>query len=418
MISSHFSDEGPQQGEGYGYEAGGDRKRRRFAPYEGGRGPASEKRVCLDNLNGVCRRGEDCKFAHEEQERQVCRDFLNNVCRRGSDCRFSHDRENDKGRKICLHYLNGKCSMGAECKFVHKEVSALSGNEVCKDWLNGRCDRGHRCRFQHPPDMGSERLPDDGRDVCRDYLNFKCDRGRSCKFYHPPRDERRPRNGGWSRYDDFSPRRRYRERDRDVPGGPDFVAVCRDFLSGNCYNDRCNFVHLGSDGRRSLGRPRSPPPPYRRELPPWDRGFSRRDRWDRDEVCKDFLNGKCRRGRDCKFRHPADRRQGPEVCREFLNGRCTRGDACKYEHDEKRKEAERRSDVCREFLNGRCSRGAACKYIHDEEVLAREKAEGGQRCRLFQRGRCHKSDCRFAHVDENGEILNPARFEVGKDFSA
>jgi len=168
MISSHFSDEGPHRGEGYGYEIGGDRKRRRFAPYESGRGNADKERVCLDNLNGVCRRGEDCKFSHEMEERQVCRDFLNNMCRRGSDCRFSHDRENDRGRKICLHYLNGKCRMGAECKFVHKE----NNERVCGDWLNGQCDRGPRCRFQHPPDMAPEILPEDRRDVCRDYLNF------------------------------------------------------------------------------------------------------------------------------------------------------------------------------------------------------------------------------------------------------
>jgi hypothetical protein len=49
----------------------------------------------------------------------------------------------------------------------------------------------------------------------------------------------------------------------------------------------------------------------------------------KNEVCGDFLKGRCTRGETCRFSH--DKGQGPP-CRDFLKGLCTRGDQCRYSH--------------------------------------------------------------------------------------
>ncbi|GAB5363473.1 hypothetical protein AAMO2058_000886200 [Amorphochlora amoebiformis] len=52
--------------------------------------------VCFDFLNGVCSRGDNCKFAHKSEwkPKKICRDIrLNGTCTRGEKCVFSHDLE-------------------------------------------------------------------------------------------------------------------------------------------------------------------------------------------------------------------------------------------------------------------------------------------------------------------------------------
>ena len=42
-------------------------------------------------------------------------------------------------------------------------------------------------------------------------------------------------------------------------------------------------------------------------------------------VCRDFLNGLCKRGYKCKYNHPGARRTAPNLrpaCLNFLNGKC------------------------------------------------------------------------------------------------
>lgn len=43
----------------------------------------------------------------------------------------------------------------------------------------------------------------------------------------------------------------------------------------------------------------------------------------------------------------------------------------------KRNKAKKSNEVCRDFLNGKCRRGASCKYLHDEEAKNQEAAERG-----------------------------------------
>jgi len=59
---------------------------------------------------------------------------------------------------------------------------------------------------------------------------------------------------------------------------------------------------------------------------------------DRLEVCRDYLRGNCSRGEhECRYGHPADKTSvdpndnSVTVCMDFIKGRCSR-DSCKYFH--------------------------------------------------------------------------------------
>lgn len=56
---------------------------------------------------------------------------------------------------------------------------------------------------------------------------------------------------------------------------------------------------------------------------------------NKENICRDFLRGVCKRGNDCKFFHPQDavhsKSSTPPACRDYQNGMCMRK-SCKYAH--------------------------------------------------------------------------------------
>lgn len=117
-----------------------------------------------------------------------------------------------------------------------------------------------------------------------------------------------------------------------------------------------------------------------------------------------------------------------EVCRNFLNGICFRGTNCKFDHPEERavaKNSQEQIVVCRDYLNRGCRRDN-CRLVHctvaDAEAYKRDGfiseslarafiAVSGQRtiagrplCKEFIAGRCQRGyDCRFWHIDPERE---------------
>lgn len=102
-----------------------------------------------------------------------------------------------------------------------------------------------------------------------------------------------------------------------------------------------------------------------------------------DELCRDYLNGRC--GRDgCKYKHDIGLRDSirSKVCKDYQNAKCLRT-KCKYLHlTEAEHEEYRRTgimptkpdsvecvdpsapDICRDYLKGLCGRGNKCRYSH------------------------------------------------------
>ena len=104
------------------------------------------------------------------------------------------------------------------------------------------------------------------------------------------------------------------------------------------------------------------------------------------QVCRDFVNGVCKRGDTCRFSH--SERDRP-ICGDNLTGKCTRGDKCKFRHIDPREEERKRhtrdllDDGDRDLKRRRydddysSSRGGGLSYtmLEDENALLKRKVE-------------------------------------------
>ncbi len=123
-----------------------------------------------------------------------------------------------------------------------------------------------------------------------------------------------------------------------------------------------------------------------------------------ENVCKDFQNGVCHRGSDCKFVHSGAEEQyiapqEPQPCKEFIIGKCARGASCKFQHVAMPAGpiSPAAAGVCKDFLAGRCMRGMTCKFAHDGEAPPPPSTQ--PICQDFQNGTCHRgAGCRFLHA--------------------
>ncbi|XP_057313030.1 zinc finger CCCH domain-containing protein 10-like [Hydractinia symbiolongicarpus] len=107
------------------------------------------------------------------------------------------------------------------------------------------------------------------KGVCRDFERGVCNRGTSCKFYHP--------EGG--------------------TGGPDQkLPICKDFQNKGCDRAKCKFLHITQEEEQEYNMT-GVLPEHGGHPQPAKANFNKND------VCKDFLNNTCQRGNRCKFRH-------------------------------------------------------------------------------------------------------------------
>ena len=144
------------------------------------------------------------------------------------------------------------------------------------------------------------------------------------------------RNKGSCRYGDEC---KYEHSEGDaIPNPP--RGLC--FLwkeSGECkFGDRCRFIHGDDDERFDENGDRKPTPKAasarRSRRAPRDPVAPREKL---DEVCNNYLAGRCRYGENCRRQHPGDVPQVPvekidEICNNYLMGRCQFGDMCRRLH--------------------------------------------------------------------------------------
>jgi len=116
-----------------------------------------ERAPCRDFERGVCARGDECMYLHQEGTQPVdgadggklsiCKDFQNIGCERRK-CKFLHITKEEEA----VYNSTGQLPEHGGRPEATVRAPSFMGKDVCKDFLNGRCDRGPRCRFMHPPE--------------------------------------------------------------------------------------------------------------------------------------------------------------------------------------------------------------------------------------------------------------------------
>lgn len=142
------------------------------------------------------------------------------------------------------------------------------------------------------------------------------------------------RNQGRCRYGDEC---QYEHTSGDpIPAPP--RGECFNFKeNGSCqFGDRCRFTHGGDDERFDADGNRKPSEKTRK---PRRAKATDTDTDKSEEVCNNYLQGKCRYGDACPRKHVGEVEQAPvvkidEVCKNFQAGRCRFGDLCRRQHVE------------------------------------------------------------------------------------
>jgi len=132
---------------------------------------------------------------------------------------------------------------------------------------------------------------------------------------------------------------------------PEDRPPCRDFQRGVCTRgDNCRYFHPES---ATLAEDVKPP------------------------ICKDFQNNLCDRMK-CKFMHLTQKEEAVFKATGILPEHGGRA-----ENIPRQPHGMVSNDICKDFLNGKCDRGTRCRYVHetDPKILMREMY--GKRSRIM-----------------------------------
>ncbi|KAF0694237.1 Aste57867_14873 [Aphanomyces stellatus] len=311
-----------------------------------------KKGICHKFQQGLCDRGDACKFAHVESHTPAVVDLnnapLNNV---PSDA------------PVCMAFQKGTCKRGDACNYRH--IGAAAAVEVAVEEVEA-----------------SE--SDDETPVCLAFQKGKCKRGDQCKYKHKaPKAPKAPVVVAAPTASISIPvlraaRQNVVVQEESVEEDDDETPMCQSFQKGKCKRgDNCKFRHVDPNAapvRRAV-RAVPAPTPVAVAVPRPAAAANVKADAEVTVVCQSFqTKGKCKRGDMCKYAHEgvaATTHEAQEadddapVCQSFQKGTCKRGDKCKFRH-------VAAQDVCQRFLQGKCAKGATCKFAHDTTKRSRD----------------------------------------------
>lgn len=129
-------------------------------------------KMCEYFIDGRCRYGASCAFAHEESEiravpdlrkTRLCHAFSQGRCD-SKDCNFAHGQEELKTtdfcfkKTLCIWHAKGKCANGDKCRFAH-------GSEELKEH-GGVAQEDRRKRALDRLDRAPQKRQRLGEQIC------------------------------------------------------------------------------------------------------------------------------------------------------------------------------------------------------------------------------------------------------------
>jgi len=115
-------------------------------------------------------------------------------------------------------------------------------------------------------------MPED-RAPCRDFERGVCTRGDNCKYFHP---------------------------EGATPAEGAKLPICKDFQNQGCDRFKCKFLHITQE-EEVVYKTTGVLPVHGGRAENMSRPV-----FPGNDVCKDFMNGKCDRGSRCKYMHLPD----------------------------------------------------------------------------------------------------------------
>ncbi|OQR93487.1 hypothetical protein ACHHYP_02508 [Achlya hypogyna] len=261
----------------------------------------------------------------------ICHKFQQGLCDRGDACKFAHIESNESGIPVVK-----TAKAGPRC------INNVPDDApVCMSFTRGKCSRGDKCNFRHIVDDSATATPVEevvqapafvvvnnapaDAPVCMSYRRGKCKRGDACKFRHIDGDLPEEEDAS------VAPAATPVAAPVAVPTAAPVAApvvdedddtpICKSFQQGKCKRgDACKYRHVG-------GRP----------APAAVSGGL--------AVCQKFLKHQCTKGASCRFAHPGEsqavadakteyQKRFQSVCYNWQNaGSCARGASCPFEHN-------------------------------------------------------------------------------------
>ncbi|XP_013094685.1 zinc finger CCCH domain-containing protein 10-like isoform X2 [Biomphalaria glabrata] len=181
-----------------------------------------------------------------------------------------------------------------------------------------------------PVNGGSGQYDD---DVCRDYMRNVCTRGKRCRYRHPNLDDRSDHS---TRHD---------------------LTFCHDYQNNGCNRPNCKFLHCTRDEEEYFHRTGLLPSRLNHAIVTGG-GHLKMD----VPLCRDYLNGDCKRGSKCKYRHENEKGDYDRMHHHRRNDR-------HYDYAPQLK--RRRGDDEYESIRS----GISFSLLEDENIMLKRKIE-------------------------------------------
>lgn len=269
---------------------------------------------------------------------------------------------------------------------------------ACSDFQNGRCFR-ERCRYAHMMPDGAAVATTSTAQPCKDFANGKCTRGRGCRFSHDsvvhqvegPPGANPAQIAYMTQFAQWQAQ--YGAQYQAAMIAAQHVAMTNPAAAQHHDTVAQQMQQLLANpyaGYNALSAT------LQSSTPTSAATYSA-------EVCRDFTQGFCHRGTNCRFTHVGQSTtHAPSRCGDYARGACVRGASCRYSHEDNVV-----ADICRDFLSGRCERGADCRFVHGQSQ---------EPCRDFQLGACLRANCKFQHSIQDSNANTGVGQQECRDF--